>query len=465
LPISATTRAVVIGSGPNGLAAAIVLARSGREVTVEEGAAQIGGSARSAELTLPGFLHDVCSAVHPLAACSPCFERFPLAEHGLEWVHPDAPLAHPLDDGTAVVLERSVEATARNLGPDGEAWRRLMEPLAAGWLRLRHDVLAPPHLPRHPVLMAQFGLRAVRSARGLAEDLFRGERACALFAGLAAHSMMPLEERPSAAIGLVLGAAAHSTGWPFPRGGAQRISDALAGYLRTLGGEIHTNVTAVSLPEEPTVMCDVTPRQLLALTGYRLPENYRRALAAYRYGPGAFKLDWALSGPIPWTAKACARAGTVHVGGTLGEIAEWEARYTGRPFVLLAQPTLFDASRAPAGKHTAWAYCHVPNGSEWDMTAAIEQQVERFAPGFRKRILARHVFTPATLERYNPNLVGGDVGAGAMTWKQMFLRPTRHWYRTPLQGVFLCSASTPPGGAVHGMCGYYAARAAGASLP
>ncbi|MBZ5727814.1 MAG: NAD(P)/FAD-dependent oxidoreductase [Acidobacteriia bacterium] len=453
-------RATVIGSGPNGLTAAIVLARTGYQVTVHEGSPQIGGGARSAELTLPGFLHDICSAVHPMAAASPCFAQFPLAEYGLEWIHPEAPLAHPLDDGTAVLLERSIGATAKNLGADGDAWRRLMTPLADAWPRLRDDILAPPGIPRHPLLVARFGLRAIRPARALAEALFRGPRARALFAGLAAHAILPLEVRPSAAAGLVLGVLAHTVGWPIPRGGAQRISDALAGCLRSLGGKIRTASPVTTLPDAPIVMCDVTPRQFLALAGDRLPAGFRRALARYRYGPGAYKLDWALDGPIPWRAPECLRAGTVHVGGTLEEIALWESHHTGSPFVILAQPSLFDATRAPAGKHVAWAYCHVSHASTEDMTAAIEAQIERFAPGFRARILERHVLTPAAFERHNPNLVGGDIGGGVFDLRQLFLRPTRHLYRTPLRGVFLCSSSTPPGGGVHGMCGYHAARAA-----
>jgi phytoene dehydrogenase-like protein len=458
----AKTRAVVIGSGPNGLSAAIVLARAGYDVTVCEGAAAIGGGARSAELTLPGFVHDVCSAIHPMAACSPCFEQWPLAAHGLEWVEPDAPLAHPLDDGPAILLERSLEATASNLdhdkrGHDGAAWRRLFAPLVDAWPGLRHDVLAPLGIPRHPLSMARFGLAAIRPARSLAESLFRGERARALFAGLAAHSTLALEAPLSAGAALVLAICAHSAGWPFPRGGAQRITGALAGYLRDMGGAIVSGTPVTVLPDAPVVLCDVTPRQLLALAGDRCPAGFRAALARYRYGPGAFKVDWALDGPIPWRAPECARAATVHLGGTLAEIAQWESGYTGRPFVLLAQHTLFDPTRAPAGKHTAWAYCHVPNGSTVDMTQAIEDQVERFAPGFGARILARSVLPPAALERHNPNLVGGDFSGGALDLGQFFLRPTRRLYGTPLPGVYLCGACTPPGGGVHGMCGYHAA--------
>ncbi len=454
-------RAVVVGSGPNGLAAAILLARAGCAVTVHEAADGIGGGARSAELTLPGFIHDVCSGVQPMAVCSPCFEQFPLAGYGLDWVQPDAPLAHPLDDGTAVVVERSLAATATNLGPDGAAWQELMQPFAAAWPRLRYDVLAPLRMPHDPILMARFGLHAVRSAAALARDLFRGPRARALFAGLAAHSIMPLDRPASAAVGLVMGVTAHACGWPFPRGGAQRLSDALAAYLRALGSEIRTGSLVTALPDADVAMCDIGPRQLLAMAGDRFPEDFRRRLARFEYGPGVFKVDYALDAPVPWRARECARAGTLHLGGTLEEIAEWESRFTGRPFLLAAQHTLFDPTRAPAGCHTLWAYCHVPNGSTADMTAAIEAQIERFAPGFRARILARHAMGPAELERRNPNLVGGDVAGGAITLRQLFLRPTAMVYRTPLPNVFLCSASTPPGGGVHGMCGFHAVRNAG----
>jgi phytoene dehydrogenase-like protein len=454
-------RDVVIGSGPNGLTAAIMLARAGRQVTVFEANARIGGGACSETLTLPGFTHDLCSTIHPMAVASPCFEQFPLAAHGLEWIHPEAPCAHPLDDGTAVMLERSVDATARNLGTDGAAWSRLMGPFAAGWSRLRHDLMAPLlRVPRHPGLMARFGLHALQSARGVAERNFREARARALFAGIAAHSILPLEAPASAAVAMALTAAGHGNGWPMPRGGAQKIADALAGYFRSLGGEIVTSHAVDELPKSGAALCDIAPSQLLRIAGDRLPEGYRNALARYRAGPGIFKMDWALDGPVPWKAGECARAATVHLGGTFDEIAQWERSFQGAPFVLAAQTSLFDESRAPAGKHTLWAYCHVPNGSPVDMTEAIENQIERFAPGFRARILARAVEGPAALGRRNANLTGGDITGGANTLWQMIARPTLSLYRTPLRGVFLCSASTPPGGGVHGMCGYHAAKAA-----
>ena len=452
----------MIGSGPNGLAAAITLALAGCKVTVRERAETIGGGTRSAALTLPGFVHDICSAVHPLAASSPVFDKFPLAAHGLTWIHPDAPLAHPLDDGSAVILERSLADTARTLGPDGPAWSRLFGPLVDAWPSLRHDLLAPAlRIPNHPFRMAQFGLRAFRPASSLARSKFRGLPAQALFAGIAAHSVMPLEEPLSAGFGLVLGTLGHAVGWPIPRGGAHSIAHALAGYFASLGGEIVTSSPVTSLPDDaPLVLCDVTPRQFVTLAGGRLPHAFRRTLERFRYGPGVFKMDWALDAPIPWRARDCARAATVHVGGTLEEIAAWERSHSGAPFVILAQPSLFDPTRAPAGKHTAWAYCHVPNGSGADMTVAIEGQVERFAPGFRDRILARSVLSPTALEARNPNLVGGDLGGGAIDLHQFLFRPTRSLYGTPLAGVYLCSSSTPPGGGVHGMCGYHAARRA-----
>ncbi len=462
--------AVVVGSGPNGLAAAVALAQRGRSVRVVEAAETVGGGTRSAALTLPGFVHDVCSAVHPMAVASPFFKTLPLADHGLEWVHPETPLAHPLDDGTAAVLERGVDATAEALGSDARAYRRLMGPLVAGAAGLFDDLLGPIRIARHPFLAMRFGLRAVWSARGLANGWFREEPARALIAGLAAHSVLPLDQSPGAAIAMMLGLAGHAAGWPFPRGGAQKIPDALASLLRSLGGEIEIGrrVSSVDdLPPSRTVLLDVTPRQVLALAGHRLPSRYKRALARYRYGPGVFKVDWALAGPIPWRAAGCRRAGTVHVGGTFDEIAAaelapWRGEHASRPFVLLAQPTPFDPSRAPDGKHTAWGYCHVPNGSAVDMTDPIEAQVERFAPGFRDLILARHTMTTAAMEAYNANYIGGDIGGGVVDWWQLFTRPVARLnpYTTPNPGLFICSASTPPGGGVHGMCGYFAARAA-----
>jgi phytoene dehydrogenase-like protein len=462
--------AVVVGSGPNGVAAAIVLAQAGLSVRVLEAAGTVGGGARSAELTLPGFVHDVCSAIHPLGVASPFFRTLPLAEHGVEWIEPPAALAHPFDDGTAVLLERSPDAEMPTLGEDEGRWRRLFAPLARDAEPLLEDILAPVHVPAHPLALARFGVRAALPATTLARLSFRGAKARGLFAGLAAHSMLRLDRPPSAAFGLMLGLLGHSVGWPLPRGGSQRLSNGLASYLRALGGEIETGRHVESLAElgdTPAVLLDVTPRGLLELAGDRLPRRYRRGLERYRYGPGAFKLDWALDGPIPWQAEECARAATVHLGATLEEIAASEAapgrgEVAERPYVLLAQQSLFDPTRAPAGQHTAWAYCHVPNGSSIDMTERIEAQIERFAPGFRERILARSALGPADLERHNANYVGGDINAGAATLSQLFTRPVARIspYTTPLPGVFLCSASTPPGGGVHGMCGYHAAQAA-----
>jgi phytoene dehydrogenase-like protein len=462
--------AIVVGSGPNGLAAAIVLARAGLSVRVLEAADTIGGGARSAELTLPGFVHDVCSAIHPLGVASPFFRTLPLTDHGVEWIDPPAAVAHPFDDGTAVLLERSVEAAASTLGEDDTGWRRLFAPLVGHADSLLEDVLGPLHVPEHPLLLARFGARAALPATTVARLSFGGARARGVFAGLAAHSMLPLSRPPSAAFGLVLGLLGHAVGWPFPRGGSQRLTDALASYLRAVGGEFETGRRVESLAElaeARVVLLDVTPRGLLALAEDRLPPRYRRRLARYRFGPGVFKLDWALDGPIPWRAEECADAATVHLGGTLEEIAASEAapgrgEIAERPYVLLAQQSLFDPTRAPAGRHTAWAYCHVPNGSSVDMTERVERQVERFAPGFSERILARSALGPAELERHNPNYLGGDINGGAATLSQLFTRPVARIspYTTPLPGVFLCSASTPPGGGVHGMCGYHAAQAA-----
>jgi phytoene dehydrogenase-like protein len=462
--------AIVVGAGPNGLAAAVALARRGLSVRVYEAGETIGGGARTAELTMPGYAHDVCSAIHPMAVASPFFRELPLTEHGLEWVHPPTPLAHPLDDGTAVTLEQSVEETAAGLGPDTDAYRRFMAPLAADAEKLFGDLLGPLRVPRRPLAAVRFGLRAVRSARGLAERYFAGDRMKALIAGLAGHAVLPLEQRPGAAITLMLAIAAHAVGWPLPRGGSQRIADALAAYLRTLGGEVVTGRRIESVDELPSArvtLLDVTPRQVLALAGHRLPDRYRRRLERFRYGPGVFKVDWALSGPIPWRSAEGRRAGTLHLGGTLDEVADamravWRGEHPERPLVLVAQPSLFDPSRAPEGKHTGWAYCHVPHGSAVDMTDRIEAQVERFAPGFRDLILARHTMGPADLERHNANNIGGDITGGAMSFWQTFARPVASLnpYATPVNGLYICSSSTPPGGGVHGLCGYHAARAA-----
>jgi phytoene dehydrogenase-like protein len=460
--------AVVVGSGPNGLAAAITLARARRSVLVVEGQNTIGGGTRSAQLTLPGFVHDVCSAVHPLAVSSPFFRELPLAEHGLRWIQPAAPLAHPLDDGSAVIVERAVDATAANLGADSGRYVEVMSPLVRKWSELESVLLGPLQALRHPLAAARFGLLAMRSASSLARSLFRDRRTRALFAGMAAHSMLPLERLPSGVFGLVLGITAHAVGWPIAEGGSQSIANALASYLRSLGGEIVTGMFVESfgqLAPARAALFDVTPRQLLKIAGLPFPASFQRRLANYRYGPGVCKVDWALDGPIPWTAKQCARAATVHLGGSLEQIeaserAPWEGEHAEKPFVILVQSTLFDSTRVPASKHIAWGYCHVPNGSSFDMSERIENQIERFAPGFRKLILKRSVMVASSLDQHDPNLVGGDIGGGAATLGQFFLRPTWRLYRTPAKDIFLCSSSTPPGAGVHGLCGYRAARAA-----
>ncbi len=460
--------AVIVGSGPNGLGAAVALAQDGYSVLLIEGADTLGGGTRSAQLTLPGFVHDVCSAAHPMALATPFFPSLPLGEHGLEWVQPDLPCAHPLDDGSAAVLARSVDETADLLGPDARAYRKLVDPLVANAATMFKELVGPFRIPRHPITATRFAWRGLRSGRDLAEKYFTTERAKALIAGLAAHAVLPLERLPGSAVALMLGVAGHHVGWPMPRGGAQKVADALASLLMKLGGHIETGRWVKSLDELPpsrTVLFDLTPRQILATVGDKFPNRYRRALERFRYGMGTFKVDWALHGPIPWRAEACRRAGTVHVGGTLDEIsaserAAWEGRIVDRPFVLVTQPSLFDPTRAPAGQHTAWGYCHIPHGSTANMTERIEAQIERFAPGFRDVILARHTMGPADLERHNPNYVGGDIGGGVNDLWQLFTRPVRRLnpYRTPVPGLFLCSASTPPGGGVHGLCGYFAAK-------
>jgi phytoene dehydrogenase-like protein len=466
-------KACIIGAGPNGLAAAIVLAQAGLDVEVFEAQPAIGGAARTLDLTLPGFHHDFGSAVHPMAVGSPFFQSLPLESYGLEWIHSPATLAHPLDDGTAVLLPRDLTEAAATLGPDGPAWRALMQPLVTRWPDFAADILRPAvALPKHPLLLARFGLDALLPAITVAQRRFRTEPIRALFAGLAAHSFLSLDQPLSASFGLVLGAAAHAVGWPIPRGGAQSIANALAAHLEYLGGRITTSTPIRSLSDLPAadlILCDITPRQLLALTDEsqpnRLSSAYRSQLADYRYGPAAFKVDYALSQPIPWNAPACLSAATVHIGGSLCDIAASEAAMASgsssqKPFVLLAQPTLFDPTRAPSGMHIAWAYCHVPNGSAEDMLDRLESQIERFATGFRGCILARHVSTPATLESMDANLVGGDISGGAMNLRQFLFRPTRRTYRTSAPDIYLCSSSTPPGGGVHGMCGANAARMA-----
>jgi phytoene dehydrogenase-like protein len=459
--------AVVIGAGPNGLAAAITLARAGQSVVVFEQSTRAGGGLRSDALTLPGFVHDVYSSVYPLGAASPFFASLPLQSRGVEWATPPVPVAHPLDGTDAVAISGSVGETSAELGDDRAAYEALFAPFVDRWQALVADVLAMPDLPKHPWLLARFGREALQPAAAVAMRRFRGARARALFAGLAAHSTLRLEAPPSAAVGLLLGTLAHAVNWPFVRGGASRLADALAAELTSLGGEIVTGCVVSSLdtlPPARSILCDVTPKQLIAIAGPRLSSSERAALARYRYGPGVFKVDWALSEPIPWRASACRLAGTVHVGGTLGEIAlaeaaPWGGTIADRPFVLVTQPTVADTSRAPAGRHVAWGYCHVPHGSTVDMTARVETEVERFAPGFRDTILARHVAAPSDLERGNANLVGGAIGGGALDLGQMFARPTWRRYRTSAGGLYLCSSSTPPGGGVHGMCGYYAALA------
>jgi phytoene dehydrogenase-like protein len=460
--------AVVVGAGPNGLAAAIVIAQTGRRVIVFESDEAIGGGCRSAELTLPGFTHDVCSAVHPFAVVSPFFRSLPLAAHGLEWICPPVMLAHPFDDGAAACVYRSLERTVDELGEDGPAYGRLLRPLVDSWPRIADSVLGPPTWPRHPIALARFGVRALQPAASLARRAFAGQAARALFGGIAAHTMLPLDRRPTAGVGLALNLVAHVGGWCLPRGGAQAIVNALAAHLRSLGGEIVTGTTIASIDELPparAILCDLSPGPLLRIAGHRLSAAFRRALERYRYGMAAYKVDWALDAPIPWRNPQCALAGTVHLGGTLEEIAAseddaWEGHPAARPFVLLSQPTLFDPSRSPRDRHIAWTYCHVPHASDLDMLPRIEQQIERFAPGFRDRVIARAVTRPADFERHNANYVGGDIGGGAPTLSQLFTRPTWRTYSTSLRGLYICSASTPPGVGVHGMCGYHAARRA-----
>ena len=463
--------AVIIGSGPNGLAAALTLARAGLHVQVIEARDTVGGGTRTAELTLPGFLHDVCSAVHPLGIASPFFRPLPLADYGVEWILPEISVAHPLDDRPAVAAWRSLEETATHLCADGAMWRRIFAPMVRDWSGLIEEFLAPLHIPKARRLFpyTRFGALGLPPATWTANALFRTVEARALFAGLAGHAIIPLERAPSAAFGLMLGMLAHSVGWPIARGGSQSITNALARMVTDLGGEITTGWevrTLQELPRARALLFDTTPSQLVRIAGDRLPAAYRRSLARYRHGPGVFKIDWALSEPVPWRDEVCRRSLTLHLAGTLPELAAseravWAGRPAERPYLLFAQPSLLDETRAPAGKHVAWAYCHVPNGSTADMTAAIEAQVERFAPGFKQTILARHTFNAAEMEQYNPNYIGGDINGGVQDLLQHFTRPNlalEPW-RTPAPGIYLCSSSTPPGGGVHGMCGWFAARA------
>ncbi|MHB8488121.1 MAG: phytoene desaturase family protein [Candidatus Dormibacteria bacterium] len=462
--------AVVIGSGPNGMAAAIELARNGASVIVVEAAATIGGGTRTAELTLPGYHHDVCSAAHPLGILSPYLTKLPLAEHGLTWIQPSASVAHPLDGEPAVILRKFMDATAGSLGPDAGAYRRLVGPLLRHPHELIAEILGPAHLPRHPFLLGRFGVPALMPATMLGRGWFRGDRARALLAGCAAHSILPLTRPVSAAAGLLFLLTAHVETWPIAAGGSASISSALAGYLRSLGGRIETGKPVQALADLPAsriVLFDTGPDQLATIAAPVLPTRYVRRLRRYRFGPGIFKIDWALDGPIPWSDPACLEAATVHVGGTLDEIesserAVWRGEHSDRPFMIVVQPSLFDPSRAPAGKHTGWAYCHVPAGSTLDRTDVLERQVERFAPGFRDRILARHVMRTADLEEYDANYVGGAITGGVTDLGQLFTRPVARAdpYSTPNPDIFICSASTPPGGGVHGMCGYHAARSA-----
>ncbi len=462
--------AVVVGSGPNGLAAAVELARNGASVLVLEAADSIGGGTRTAELTLPGFQHDVCSAAHPLGLLSPYLSRLPLAEHGLTWIQPPASVAHPLDGEPAVMLRQSLDATAAGMGPDTTRYRRLIGPLLHHPHELLDEILGPAHLPRHPLLLARFGVPGLMPAKLLGHSWFQGERARALLAGCAAHAILPLTRPVSAAVGMLFLMAGHIETWPVARRGSATITGALAGYLASLGGRIETARpvhTLADMPPSRIRLFDTSPNQLAGIAAPILPPRYLGSLRRYRYGPGIFKIDWALDGPIPWSDPECLDAATVHVGGTLDEIAAaeaevWRGGHPERPYAIVVQPSLFDATRAPAGKHTGWAYCHVPSGSEVDLTDVLERQVERFAPGFRDRILARHIMRTADLEQYNANYVGGAITGGVTDLGQLFTRPVMRVdpYSTPNPDIFICSASTPPGGGVHGMCGYHAARSA-----
>ncbi|MDQ7785053.1 MAG: NAD(P)/FAD-dependent oxidoreductase [Desulfomonilaceae bacterium] len=470
MPSRSSYDAVVVGSGPNGLAAAITIAHAGRSVLLLEAKETIGGGTRTEELTLPGVLHDVCSAVHPLALSSPFFRSLDLGPYGLEWIHPPVPLAHPLDDEPAVILARSLQATSDGLGQDADRYRRLMSPVVRDWDKIVPELLKPLGIPRTVFPLLRFGLAAMRSAVSFAESRFEGVRARALFAGNAAHAIFPLQHPSSAGFGLMLCMSAHAVGWPIARGGSRAIAHALAAYLLSLGGEIQTAAPVSSLKDVPkasAVLFDVTPRQLAGIVGPLFPADYLNRLQNHKYGSGVFKVDWALDDPIPWKDRGCLEAGTLHLGGSLEEIATaelevWRGVPPEKPFVLLSQPSLFDTTRAPRGLHTAWGYCHVPNGCTVDMTDRIERRIERFAPGFRSRIRARHTMSPSAMEAYNPNYIGGDIAGGVQSFSRLFVRPLGRWraYSTPVKGLYICSSSMPPGAGVHGMCGHLAARKA-----
>jgi phytoene dehydrogenase-like protein len=459
--------AVIVGSGPNGLSAGIRLAQEGLKVLILEAKETIGGGTRTKELTEPGFYHDICSAVHPTAAGSPFFKTLSLEKFGLKFIQPDLPYVHPLDGGEAAVAYRSVEKTAENLGVDSKSYTRLFQKFTDDWDYLSEDVLGTLRIPKHPLLMAKFGCYGIFSAKMLSNSLFKTAKAKALFAGCAAHSILPLEKSFTASFGLVLGVSAHSVGWPIAKGGSSAITNALAGLFTSLGGTIETghNVTSLNeLPASKVILFDLTPKQIAAIAGNKLPDNYRDQLESYTYGPGVFKVDWALSEPVPWTNKEAQKAGTLHLGGTLEELVlsekeVWEGKHPQNPYVLVSQPSLFDESRAPKGKHTLWAYCHVPNGAETDMTGIIENQIERFAPGFKNTIISKHTMNSSEMQSYNSNYIGGDINGGAQFIKQMLGRPVLNWnpYKIPSEGLYICSSSTPPGGGVHGMSGFHAA--------
>ncbi|MES2266261.1 MAG: NAD(P)/FAD-dependent oxidoreductase [Bacteroidota bacterium] len=461
--------AIVVGSGPNGLAAAILMQQKGLNVLVLEGKSEIGGGLRTAELTLPGFKHDICSAIHPLAAASPFFKTLPLADHGLNYIYPEIDAAHPLEHSKPALLCRSIDETAQHLGDDENAYRKLMGSVTKNWPLIDADVLGPLHFPKHPLALASFGLDAIKPATLLANS-FKTKQAKALIAGMAAHSMQPITNLATSAIAMVLMATGHMHGWPIPKGGSNSIAKALASYFELIGGKIQTDTYITSLNQLPSahaILFDVTPKQLLEIAGHKFSSIYKWQMERYRYGMGVYKVDWALSEQIPFEAEACRKAGTVHLGNTLNEIRDaeqqtWNGKHPDKPYVLLAQQSLYDNTRAPNGKHTAWAYCHVPNGSTKNMTDAIEKQIERYAPGFKDTILAKHTMDTAQIELYNPNYIGGDINGGVIDLGQLFTRPVLRYspYKTSHKGMYICSSSTPPGGGVHGMCGYYAAKKA-----